>query len=63
MENKKKYLHACLNACWHSTPFFALVDGLLGFEAEATLKRISRSFVMNRKDLYSRTCGYVKSRM
>ena len=39
-KNKKKYLKACLNKRQNFDPFIALMDGLLGVEAEATLKRI-----------------------
>ena len=38
---KQMYLEACLQQCWHLSPFVALVDGLLGVEATATLKKIS----------------------
>ena len=62
-EKKKKYLCACLNKSWHLTIFFASVDILIGFEAEATLKRISIRLAQKWKDTYSRTCGYVKSRV
>ena len=40
-KKNSKYLNACLNDHRHFTPSIALVDGLLGFKAEATLKRIS----------------------
>ena len=40
-ENKKKYLNTCLHQHQHFTPFIASVDGLLGVEAEATLKHIT----------------------
>ena len=38
---KKIYLEACLQQRRHFSPFVALVDGLLGVEATATLKRIA----------------------
>ena len=38
-EKKRLYLKACLQQRWHFFPFFASVDGLLGVEATATLKR------------------------
>ena len=40
-KKNSKYLNACLNDHRHFTPSVALVDGLLGFKAEETLKRIS----------------------
>ena len=39
------------------------MDGLLGVEETATLKRISSRLATNRKQSYSKTCGYVKSRI
>ena len=60
-EKKKKYLNACLKERRHFTPYVASVDGLLGVEAEATLKRIAICLTQNWKEPYSRTCGYVKS--
>ena len=38
---KKMYLEACLQQRRHFSPFVASVDGLLGVEAMATLKRIA----------------------
>ena len=39
------------------------MDGLLGVEAEATLKRIASRLVQKWTDPYSRTCRYMKSRV
>ena len=44
-------------------PFVALVDGLLGVEATATLKRISSRLATKWRQTYYKTCGYVKSRV
>ena len=38
---KRMYLEACLQQRWHFSPFVASVDGLLGVEATATLKRLA----------------------
>ena len=38
---KKMYLEHCLQQRIHFSPFVASVDGLLGVEATATLKRIA----------------------
>ena len=62
-EKKKKYLNAYLNDHQHFTPFVALVDGPLGVDAEATLKHIASHLTQKGKEPYSRTCGYVKSRL
>ena len=39
------------------------MDGLLGVEATATLKRIASRLVNYWRKPYSKTCGYVKSRV
>ena len=57
------YLEACLQKCWHFPPFVASVDGLLRVEAKATLKRIASRLAIKWKQSYSKTCGYVKSRV
>ena len=51
-ENKKKYLDACLKHCPNFTPFVASVDGLLGVEEKATLKRITRRLATKWKEPY-----------
>ena len=57
------YLEACLQQCRHFSPFFASLDGLLGMEATATLKRLVICLSTKWKQSYSETCGYVKSRI
>ena len=60
---KRMYLEACLQQPRHLSPFFASVNGLLGVEATATLKRLASRLATKRKQSYSKTCGYVKSRI
>ena len=60
-EKKRKYLNACLNKHRNFTYFTTFVYGLLGFEAEAALKRIASRPVQKWQEPYSRTCGCVKS--
>ena len=60
---KKMYLEACLQQRWHFSPFVTSVDGLLGVEATATLKRIASRLASKWKQPYSQTCGYVTSRI
>ena len=60
---KKMYLEACLQQRQHFSTFVASVDGLLGVEATATLKRISNRLATKWRQPYSRTCGYVNSRV
>ena len=62
-EKNNNYLNACLNERRHFTPFFASVYGLLGVEAEATLKHIASRLAQKWKEPYSCTCRYVKSRV
>ena len=57
------YLEACLQQRRHFSPFVSSVDGLLGVEAMATLKRIASRLATKWKQSYSKTCGYVKSRI
>ena len=58
---KNMYLEACLQQRQHFYPFVASVDGLLGVEATATLKRLASRLATKWKQSYSKTCGYVKS--
>ena len=60
---KKMYQEACLQQRRNFSPFVASVDGLLGVEATATLKRTARRLATKWKQSYSKTCGYVKSRI
>ena len=60
---KKMYLEFCLQQRRHFSPFIASVDGLLGVEATATLKRIASRLATKWKQPYSKTCGYVNSRV
>ena len=57
------YLEACLQKRRNFSTFFASVDGLLGVEATATLKRIASRLATKWNRSYSKTCGYVKSRI
>ena len=57
------YLEACLQQRRHFSPFVASVDGLLGVEARATLKRIASCLATKWRHPYSKTCGYIKSKV
>ena len=57
------YLAAYLQQRRKFSPFVASVDGILGVEATATLKRLSIRLSTKWKQPYSKTCGYVKSRI
>ena len=54
---KNMYLEACLQQRRHFSPFVASVDGLLGVEATATLKRIASRLATKWRLPYSKTCG------
>ena len=60
---KKMYLEACLHQRQHFSPVVASVDELLVVEATANLKRIASRLATKWKQPYSKTCGYVKSRV
>ena len=60
---KKMYLEACLQQCRHFSPSVDSVDVLLGVEATAAPKRIASRLATKWRQPYSRTCGYVKSRV
>ena len=60
---KTMYLEDCLQKRWHFSPIVASVDGLLGVEATAILKRIASCLATKWKQSYSKMCGYVKSRI
>ena len=57
---EKKSLQGCLQQRWHFLSFVTPVDGLLGVEAAATLKRISNRLATKWQKPYFKTCGYVK---
>ena len=60
---KRMHLEAFLQQRRHFYLFVALVDGLLGMEATATLKRIASRLATKWRQPYSRMCGYFKSRI
>ena len=49
---KKMYLDRCLHQHRHFSPFVAFVDGLLGVEAMATLKRIASRLASKLRQSY-----------
>ena len=57
------YLEDCLRQRQQFSPFVASVDVLPGVEDTATLKRIASRLASKWKQTYSKTCGYVKSRI
>ena len=63
MGGKKMYPEACLQQRRHFSLFVALVEGMLGVEAAATLKRLASRLVTKWKQSYSKTCGYANSRI
>ena len=63
MGKKRMSLETCLQQRRHFYPFVAPVDGMLWEEATATLKRLDSRLSTKWKQPYSKTCGYVKSRI
>ena len=60
---KKMYLETCLQQRRHFSPFVASVDGMLGVETTDTLKRTASRLSTKWKQSYSKTFGYIKSRI
>ena len=58
---KKMYLEACLQQRRHLYPFVASINGMLGEESTATLKRIASLLATKWRQPYLRTCIYVNS--
>ena len=57
------YLEAFLQQRRHFSPFVMLVGGFMGEKATETLKRLATRLATKWWQLYSKTCGYVKSRI
>ena len=57
------YLEACLQQRRTFSTFVASLDGFLGVEVTATLKSIASRLGTKWRKPYSKTCGYVKSRI
>ena len=55
-ENKKMYLEACLQQRQHFSLLVTSVDGVLGVEAAATLKKIASHLATQWRQPYYRTC-------
>ena len=60
---KKKYLHHCLEQRRHFTPLVFSVDGLMGKEAQAFLRRLAQLLSRKWEQPYSQVCGYVRARV
>ena len=60
-EKKKKYGDLCIARRRTFTPLVFSVDGLLGKEATAALKRLASSLAAKWKRSYSEICSYVRS--
>jgi hypothetical protein len=62
-EKKTKYGELCIAKCRTFTPLVFSIDGLLGKEATAALKRLATSLAAKWKRSYSEICGFVRSRL
>ena len=60
---ERMYLEACLKQRRHFSPLLSSLDGLLGVEATATLKRLASCLATKWKQSYSKMYGYVKIRI
>ena len=61
-EKKNKYTEACVQNFWNFYLFFCSVNGLLGMEYKASMKRIASHLVETLWQPYSWMCRYVNSR-
>ena len=59
----RMYLEAWLQKRRHFSPSVISLDRLLGIEAEAMLKHLVRRLYFKWRQLYSRTCCYVRNRV
>ena len=62
-EKKSKYLAVCLEHRQHFTPLVFSVDGLMGCEASAAVKRLASCLSTKWGRTYSEVCGFVRSRL
>jgi hypothetical protein len=62
-QKKKKYAQDCLEQRRTFSPFVISTDGLLGFEANNTLKQLARHLAKKWSKDYSAVCGMVKARI
>ena len=60
---KRIFLETCLQHRRHFSPYVTSVDGLLGVEATANLKRIASRLAKKWRKTYLRTYEYFKSRI
>ena len=62
-EKKDKYLQPCLDRRRHFTPLVFSVDGAMGPEADAAVKRLSSLLADKWRRQYLEVCGFVRSRL
>ena len=58
---KKTYLVLCTDQWRHFTPLVFSVDGMVGVEAQAAIKRLASLLSVKWKRPYSEICAYVRS--
>jgi hypothetical protein len=62
-EKKRNYLKDCLGQCCHFTLFVVSTDGLIGREAQTTMKKPSAMLAEIWKKPNAEVCGYVTAQM
>ena len=62
-DKKKTYSVACTTQRRHFTPLVFSVDGMVGMEAQAAIKRLASLLSAKWKRPYAETCTYVRSRI
>ena len=60
---KRKHLQSCVDQRRDFTPFVVSCDGMMGKEADNTLKKLASKLSEKWDRPYSHTCGYLKARM
>ena len=58
-EKKAKYLEPCLERQYSFTPLVFSVDGLMGQETNAAVKRLASHLASKWSQQYSVVCGYL----
>ena len=62
-EKKEKYNEVCLERQRTFTPLVFSVDGLMGKEAKAAVKRLASLLAVKWSAEYSYVCGYLRARL
>ena len=62
-KKKKEYLQACLKLRMHFTPFALSADGMLGYEANMTLKKLAKMRAEQTGSPYSSILNWIRTQI